>query len=91
MSKPLYDYLLKNGYADGNLIAKWKKQGYEKVCTTRPLVCVRSLETRNVLTVALFYSCVAYDASKPKRPISMQLAFVGSRRRSSRRIRQSNV
>jgi len=22
---------LKNGYADANLIAKWKKQGYEKV------------------------------------------------------------
>ncbi len=32
MSKTLYDWLLKNGYADGNLIAKWKKQGYEKVC-----------------------------------------------------------
>ena len=31
ISKPLYDWLLKNGYADGNLIAKWKKQGYEKV------------------------------------------------------------
>ena len=32
ISKTLYDWLLKNGYADGNLIAKWKKQGYEKVC-----------------------------------------------------------
>ena len=32
ISKALYDWLLKNGYADGNLIAKWKKQGYEKVC-----------------------------------------------------------
>ena len=32
ISKPLYDWLLKNGYADANLIAKWKKQGYEKVC-----------------------------------------------------------
>ena len=31
ISKQLYDYLLKNGYADANLIAKWKKQGYEKV------------------------------------------------------------
>jgi len=31
ISRPLYDWLLKNGYADGNLIAKWKKQGYEKV------------------------------------------------------------
>lgn len=32
ISKQLYDWLLKNGYADGSLIAKWKKQGYEKVC-----------------------------------------------------------
>ncbi|KAK3109525.1 Component of the SF3b subcomplex of the U2 snRNP [Teratosphaeriaceae sp. CCFEE 6253] len=32
ITKPLYEWLLKNGYADANLIAKWKKQGYEKVC-----------------------------------------------------------
>ena len=32
ISKQLYDWLLKNGYADANLIAKWKKTGYEKVC-----------------------------------------------------------
>lgn len=32
ISRQLYDWLLKNGYADGNLIAKWKKQGYEKAC-----------------------------------------------------------
>ena len=31
ISRPLYDWLLKNNYADANLIAKWKKQGYEKV------------------------------------------------------------
>jgi bud site selection protein 31 len=31
ISKQLYDWLLKNGYADALLIAKWKKQGYEKV------------------------------------------------------------
>ncbi|KAI4177801.1 MAG: hypothetical protein LQ343_000265 [Gyalolechia ehrenbergii] len=30
ITKQLYEWLLKNGYADGNLIAKWKKQGYEK-------------------------------------------------------------
>jgi bud site selection protein 31 len=34
ISKQLYDYLLKNGYADAMLIAKWKKQGYEKVCAS---------------------------------------------------------
>jgi hypothetical protein len=27
ISKELYDFLLKNKYADANLIAKWKKQG----------------------------------------------------------------
>lgn len=32
ISKQLYDWLLKNGYADAMLIAKWKKQGYEKAC-----------------------------------------------------------
>ena len=31
ISKTLYEWLLKNNYADAMLIAKWKKQGYEKV------------------------------------------------------------
>ncbi|KAK0553627.1 Component of the SF3b subcomplex of the U2 snRNP [Tilletia horrida] len=35
ISRELYDWLLKEGYADANLIAKWKKQGYEKLCCTR--------------------------------------------------------
>jgi bud site selection protein 31 len=38
ISKQLYDYLLKNGYADAMLIAKWKKQGYEKVSAPREQV-----------------------------------------------------
>ncbi|TKA75963.1 hypothetical protein B0A49_01925 [Cryomyces minteri] len=36
ISKQLYDWLLKNGYADASLIAKWKKQGYEKVSLFSP-------------------------------------------------------
>jgi bud site selection protein 31 len=36
ISKELYDWLLKNGYADAMLIAKWKKTGYEKVCRISP-------------------------------------------------------
>jgi len=36
ISKELYDWLLKNGYADAMLIAKWKKQGYENVRGTTP-------------------------------------------------------
>lgn len=31
ISRELYEWLLKNGHADAKLIAKWKKQGYEKV------------------------------------------------------------
>eukprot|EP01017_Pseudomicrothorax_dubius_P029371 TRINITY_DN3564_c0_g1_i6.p1 TRINITY_DN3564_c0_g1~~TRINITY_DN3564_c0_g1_i6.p1 ORF type:complete len:148 (+),score=16.93 TRINITY_DN3564_c0_g1_i6:162-605(+) len=32
ISKDLYDYCLREGYGDANLIAKWKKSGYEKLC-----------------------------------------------------------
>jgi bud site selection protein 31 len=57
ISKPLYDYLLKNGYADAMLIAKWKKQGYEKVSAStehvlpdstnsRQLCCTRCIQTK---------------------------------------------
>jgi bud site selection protein 31 len=42
ISKQLYDWLLKNGYADANLIAKWKKQGYEKLCC---LKCIEAQQT----------------------------------------------
>ncbi|KAF2841642.1 cell cycle control protein cwf14 [Patellaria atrata CBS 101060] len=42
ISKQLYDWLLKNNYADANLIAKWKKQGYEKLCCVR---CIQTKET----------------------------------------------
>lgn len=37
----LYDYCIKEGYADKNLIAKWKKQGYENLC------CLRCIQTRD--------------------------------------------
>lgn len=33
ISKELYDFLLKNKYGDGALIAKWKKPGYEYLCS----------------------------------------------------------
>ncbi|TFY72973.1 hypothetical protein EVG20_g50 [Dentipellis fragilis] len=42
VSKELYDWLLKEGYADANLIAKWKKPGYEKLC------CLRCIQTRDM-------------------------------------------
>jgi bud site selection protein 31 len=42
ISKELYDWLLKNGYADAQLIAKWKREGYEKLCCLR---CIQTKET----------------------------------------------
>jgi bud site selection protein 31 len=41
ISKELYNYCLKQKYADANLIAKWKKQGYEKLC------CLRCIQPRD--------------------------------------------
>lgn len=32
ISRELYDYCLQERWADSNLIAKWKKQGYERLC-----------------------------------------------------------
>lgn len=34
ISKKVYDYCLKNKIADAGLIAKWKKPGYERLCST---------------------------------------------------------
>ncbi|XP_057603470.1 protein BUD31 homolog isoform X3 [Hippopotamus amphibius kiboko] len=41
MREELYEYCIKEGYADKNLIAKWKKQGYENLC------CLRCIQTRD--------------------------------------------
>lgn len=38
ISKELYEYCLNEKWADKNLIAKWKKPGYEKVCC---LMCIQ--------------------------------------------------
>ena len=38
----LYDYCIKEGFADKNLIAKWKKQGYENLCCLR---CIQARDT----------------------------------------------
>jgi bud site selection protein 31 len=41
ISKELYEYCLNENIADKNLIAKWKKQGYENLC------CLRCIQTRD--------------------------------------------
>ncbi|KAH8925406.1 hypothetical protein BT69DRAFT_1279706 [Atractiella rhizophila] len=42
ISQELYEWLLEEKYADANLIAKWKKTGYEKLC------CVRCIQSRDM-------------------------------------------
>lgn len=42
ISKELYEWLLRERYADKMLIAKWKKKGYEKLCC---LKCIQSNDT----------------------------------------------
>ena len=34
ISKEVYDFCIKNKIVDANLIAKWKKPGYERLCST---------------------------------------------------------
>ncbi|KAL7668005.1 hypothetical protein ACOME3_008726 [Neoechinorhynchus agilis] len=41
ISRELYEYCLHEGYADRNLISKWKKSGYENLC------CLRCIQTRD--------------------------------------------
>merc|ERR1712071_643088 len=41
ISRELHNYCLKENIADQNLIAKWKKQGYENLC------CLRCIQTRD--------------------------------------------
>lgn len=41
LSSELYEFCLKENIADANLIAKWKKQGYENLC------CLRCIQTRD--------------------------------------------
>ncbi|RNA38151.1 BUD31 -like protein [Brachionus plicatilis] len=41
ITKELYDYCINEKIADANLIAKWKKQGYENLC------CLRCIQTRD--------------------------------------------
>ena len=42
ISKELYEWCLKEGHGDANLIAKWKKNGYEQLCCLR---CIQQKDT----------------------------------------------
>lgn len=47
ISRELYDFLIKNKFADKHLIAKWRKQGYEKLCCLR---CIQKDESTHGTT-----------------------------------------
>jgi bud site selection protein 31 len=49
ISKELYEWLLKNGYADAQLIAKWKREGYEKVRFMLFLLCSCAFEGKGLV------------------------------------------
>ena len=42
INRELYEYCLRENIADKNLIAKWKKQGYENLCCLR---CIQARDT----------------------------------------------
>eukprot|EP00158_Paraphelidium_tribonemae_P010133 Partr_v1_DN34976_c0_g1_i1_m39782 putative BUD31 homolog len=42
ISKELFDFCVAQGVADGALIARWRKPGYEKLCCLR---CVQTKDT----------------------------------------------
>lgn len=42
ISRELYEYFIKEGHVDKNLISKWKKQGYDNLCC---LCCIQTRET----------------------------------------------
>ena len=81
ISKELYDWLLKQSYADGNLIAKWKKPGYEKLCCLR---CIQTKET-NFNTTCI---CRVPRATLAKDQIDSECVHCGCRGCSSGKILQ---
>lgn len=75
ISKQLYDWLLKNNYADANLIAKWKKQGYEKVSKhllLSSLLFLLLLSCSSIQLTSPPSSSAVSAASKPKKQTSTQ-------------------
>eukprot|EP00045_Choanoeca_perplexa_P015344 m.191670 g.191670 ORF g.191670 m.191670 type:complete len:146 (-) comp16956_c0_seq2:1615-2052(-) len=47
ISRELYEWCVKEGHADKNLIAKWRKNGYENLCC---LGCIQTRDTHHGTT-----------------------------------------
>lgn len=63
ISNDLYQWLLKNRYGDANLIAKWKKQGYENLC------CIRCIQTKENIHGAACICRVPKSELKDSKPV----------------------
>ena len=61
ISRELYDWCIREKIIDGNLVAKWKKDGYEKLCCLR---CIQPKDTNYGTT------CIC---RVPKKDISEQI------------------
>ncbi|QEU59955.1 Bud31 [Kluyveromyces lactis] len=71
ISRELYEWLLREKYADKQLIAKWKKNGYEKLCC---LQCIQSNETTNGKTCICRVprATLEANAAKKKEPVTFK-------------------
>jgi len=49
ISKPVYEFCIQEKYADQNLVAKWKKSGFERLCC---LQCIQP-QDHNYQTVCI--------------------------------------
>ena len=57
ISKELYNFCIKERYADATLIGKWKKNGYENLCCLR---CTQPQDTNFGTVFEEFKSCFWY-------------------------------
>jgi bud site selection protein 31 len=65
ISKPLYEYLVRMKIADGPLIAKWRKPGYEYLCS------LQAIDTRNT-NYGTTSICRVPIHQRPERPTPAQ-------------------
>ncbi|CDO54379.1 similar to Saccharomyces cerevisiae YCR063W BUD31 Component of the SF3b subcomplex of the U2 snRNP [Geotrichum candidum] len=63
ISTKLYQWLLKNRYADAKLIAKWRKQGYEQLC------CLRCIQTKDNIHGGTCVCRVPHKQLKSEKPV----------------------
>lgn len=63
ISRDLYQWLLREKYADKQLISKWRKKGYEKLCCLR---CIQTGESNNGTTCIcrVPHAQLEHDAAK---------------------------